>query len=197
MGDLVGRRVAHFTVESKLGEGGMGVVYRALDEKLHRTVALKVLPERFSQEDEARRRLLREARAAAAITHPNIAGVHEVGEHEGAFFVAMEYVKGHTVRQLLGAGALPVPEALHLARGILRGIAKAHEKGILHRDLKPDNVMLDEEGEVKILDFGIAKFREVDDTTLASSRRRAAASRNDTQAGQIVGTPGYMAPEQA
>src|SRR5579864_1197181 len=122
MGDLVGRKLAHFRIEAKLGEGGMGVVYRATDETLHRTVALKVLPERFSREDEPRRRLLREARAAAAVTHPNIATVHEVGEAADRIFVAMEYVEGKSLASALEGGALPVDEALHVARGILRGI---------------------------------------------------------------------------
>jgi tetratricopeptide (TPR) repeat protein/predicted Ser/Thr protein kinase len=197
MGDLVGQKLAHFLIEAKLGEGGMGVVYRAIDEKLSRTVALKVLPERFSREDDARRRLMSEARAAAAVTHPNIATVYEVGEEEGRIFVAMEYVEGKVLSSILDAGQLPIEDALHVARGILRAIAKAHDKAILHRDLKPDNVMLNDENEVKVLDFGVAKFREVDESARASIKARAAAAPKDTLAGQIVGTPGYMAPEQA
>jgi eukaryotic-like serine/threonine-protein kinase len=157
-GDLVGQSLAHFRVVEKLGEGGMGVVYKATDDKLGRAVALKVLPEHFAKDQERRQRFLREARSAAAVTHPNIATVYEVGEADGHIFIAMEYVRGRALSELLGE-RLPVPETLRLARCIALGLAEAHENGIVHRDLKPENVMVSPKGDVKILDFGLLILR--------------------------------------
>ena len=170
---LEGRKLGHFLVETRLGHGGMGVVYRAVDEQLHRRVALKVLRKR------ARGDLLLEARNAAAVTHPNLAAIYEVGEADGVAFIAMELVEGETLRARLRAG-LGHAEALRVAREIARGLARAHREGIVHRDLKPENVMLGEDSAVKILDFGIARARDED--TEASAR-------------SVAGTPAYMAPE--
>jgi serine/threonine-protein kinase len=177
--------IAHFRVEERIGEGGMGVVYRAEDEKLRRTVALKVLPRGDDSSEERRARFLREARAAAAVTHPNIATIYEVGEDDGRVYIAMEYVRGQTLRALLAKGPPPIREALRIARGVARGMARAHERGIVHRDLKPDNVMLDEESEVKVLDFGLAKRRVGE-----------GFASHATETGRMLGTPAYMAPEQ-
>src|SRR5215467_2734153 len=142
MGDLEGRALAHFRIETKLGGGVTGVVYRATDEKLRRVVALKVLADSFTKDEERRRRFLREAGAAAAVVHhPNVATVFEVGEADGRVYVAMELVEGETLRAKLNGGALAVPEAVRAARGIARGLARAHDKGLVHLDLKPENVV--------------------------------------------------------
>jgi len=135
MGNLVGRSLGHFLIEAKLGEGGMGVVYRATDEKLRRQVALKVLPDSFANDEDRRRRFLREARSAAAVTHANIATVHEVGEADGHVFIAMELVEGETLRARIDLG-MTVEEDVRVAKEIARGLGRAHEKAIVHRDLK-------------------------------------------------------------
>jgi serine/threonine-protein kinase len=191
-------RLASFRVLEKLGQGGMGVVYKAYDETLGRVVAVKLLPAALADEADRRARLLREARSAAAATHANIATLYEVREHEGRVLLVMEYVEGRTLAAVLDGGALPVPEALRIARAIARGLARAHERGIVHRDLKPENVMVGPDGEVKILDFGLAKLRESADGAVIG---RAALEQGETEAqvtkeGVIVGTPGYMSPEQ-
>jgi eukaryotic-like serine/threonine-protein kinase len=194
--DLVGRKVGHFRIVALVGEGGMGVVYKAFDERLHRTIALKVLPEKAIREESHRRRFLREARSAAAVAHPNVAAIHDVGEDEGRVFLAMEYVEGRTLREEMARGRLDLAECLRIARGIARALAKAHEKGIVHRDLKPDNVMLNEDREVKVLDFGLAKLLAPEET----SRKMMEVEETElflTGDTQVVGTPSYMSPEQA
>jgi serine/threonine-protein kinase len=167
----------------------MGIVYRAEDEKLERVVALKVLPEDFDDDASRKRRFLREARVAASLAHANVATVHEVGEADGRIFIAMELVEGRTLRHVLDGDRLAIPEALRITREIVRGVSLAHERGIAHRDLKPDNVMVRDDGVVKVLDFGLAK--PVDVTP------RDAETMSWTQEGRILGTPGYMSPEQA
>jgi serine/threonine protein kinase len=196
MGDLVGQSLAHFRIVDKLGEGGMGVVYKATDEKLRRTVALKVLPEALARDEDRRRRFLREARAAAAVSHPNIAAVHDVGEAHGRIFIAMELLEGETLRERLGGGAMAVPGALNIAVQIARGLAKAHQANVVHRDLKPENVIVGENDHVKLLDFGLAKLREVEVAT-PSALEEAETETNLTREGKLLGTPGYMSPEQA
>ncbi|HEY3819062.1 MAG TPA: protein kinase [Polyangiaceae bacterium] len=187
--------VAHFRIVSRLGSGGMGVVYRAEDVKLRRTVALKVLRPELAAGDEHRTRFLREARSAAAITYPHVAAIYEVGEVDGRAYLAMEFVDGKTLRQTLGGGPLSVAEAVRIATETARGLAKAHERGVVHRDLKPENIMLDEDGRVKILDFGIAKLRDV--AAAPATSVLADTQGQPTQAGAVLGTPGYMSPEQA
>jgi serine/threonine protein kinase len=134
---LIGKTLSHFRIMSKIGEGGMGVVYKAEDEKLRRPVALKVLPPDLVGDEERRLRFLREARAAAAVTHPNIATIYEVGEAEGEVFIAMEYLEGRTLRALLGGRPLPIKETLRVATQVAEGMARAHAAGVVHRDLKP------------------------------------------------------------
>jgi serine/threonine-protein kinase len=189
-------KLAHFRISGRLGAGGMGVVYRAEDEKLKRAVALKVLPRAFADDEERRRRFLREARSAAAIDHPNIATVYDVGEADSRVYIAMQLVEGESLRSRLARGAMPVAEAVRVARAIARGLSRAHARGIVHRDLKPDNVMLDEEGEPKILDFGLAKLREQREETARSLVEHAETASQMTEEGRLLGTPGYMAPEQ-
>jgi serine/threonine protein kinase len=195
MVDLVGTSLGHFRIEAQLGEGGMGVVYRATDEKLGRQVALKVLPESFAPDDEPTQRFLREARSAAAVTHANIATVYEVGESAGHVFIAMELVEGETLRARLERG-LSVEEAIRIGKDIASGLARAHERGIIHRDLKPENVMITRHEEVKILDFGLAKQRP-EETVTPSVLGTARTELQLTQDGLVLGTPAYMSPEQA
>ena len=188
-GDTLGR----FVVRAELGRGGMGVVYAADDQTLGREVALKVLPP--TDDEEPRRRFLREARAAAAITDPGIATIYDVGEAGGRVFIAMELVRGKTLRALLDGRpgtdrALPVGEALRIAREIVRALATAHARGVVHRDLKPENAMIAEDGHLKLLDFGIAK-------RTSSGIYDSTAGTSSTEVGRILGTPSYMSPEQA
>jgi serine/threonine-protein kinase len=190
-------RVAHFRIVGRLGEGGMGQVYRAEDESLRRTVALKLLPDAGGNE-ERKQRFLREARSAAAISHPNVAVVYQVGEAEGRIYIAMELVEGENLRARLLGGRLNVTTAKDLAGQIARGLAAAHDKGIVHRDLKPENVMITPSGVVKLLDFGLAKSGV---EKPASGKTEAALAKTETlvtsDEGRIMGTPGYMSPEQA
>jgi serine/threonine protein kinase len=176
----------------------MGEVYRAEDEALRRTVALKLLPD-SSGNEEKRQRFLREARSAAAISHPNVAVVHQVGEADGRIYIAMELVEGENLRARLARGRLDLATAKELAGQIARGLAAAHDKGIVHRDLKPENVMITPSGVVKLLDFGLAKSGV--DKSPPSGRTEAGLAKTETlvtsDEGRIMGTPGYMSPEQA
>ena len=183
-----GTRIAHFLLRGKLGQGGMGVVYRATDEKLRREVALKLLPPELVTDAETRKRFLREARTAASLTHPSIATIYEIGEDGEHVFIAMELVRGRTLR---AARPSSVTAVVAVVREVVRGVAKAHAAGVVHRDLKPDNVMVDEDGQVKILDFGIAKLLAPNDEPVGKGASLV------TRDGAIVGTPAYMAPEQA
>ena len=179
---MIGKRVSHYEIRSKLGAGGMGVVYRAHDTTLGRDVALKFLPADLTGDDAARARFIHEARAAAALEHPNICTVYEVGEADGAMFIAMPLVEGESLRDKIASGPVPVDEAIELALGVARGLSKAHSHGIVHRDIKPGNVLLTTDGQAKIVDFGLAK--------LATQTRL-------TKTGMTVGTVSYMSPEQA
>jgi len=190
-------RVAQFRITSQLGQGGMGVVYRAEDETLRRTVALKLLPDAGGDE-ERRQRFLREARSAAAISHPNVATIYQVGEAEGRVYIAMELVDGENLRERMRRGRLDLATARDLATQIARGLAAAHDKGIVHRDLKPENVMIARSGVVKLLDFGLAKAGV---ETPAAGMAQVALARTATvvtsDSGRVMGTPEYMSPEQA
>jgi serine/threonine protein kinase len=190
-------RIAHFRILGELGRGGMGVVYRAEDESLRRTVALKLLPS-ASGDPERRLRFLREARSAAAISHPNVAVVHQVGEADGRVYIAMELIEGESLRARLDHGRLDVATAKQLATQIAQGLAAAHDKGIVHRDLKPENVMITPAGIVKLLDFGLAKTGV--DTPLLGKTETALAKTETlvtSDDGRVMGTPEYMSPEQA
>ncbi|HTQ45649.1 MAG TPA: serine/threonine-protein kinase, partial [Polyangiaceae bacterium] len=192
---LVGVRLAQFRVVERLGAGGMGVVYRAVDEKLRREVAIKVLAARPRKDDESRRRLLREARSAASFAHPNIATIYEIHESDGVAFIAMELVEGESLRQRLQRGPIALQDLARWAVEITRALGRAHRSRIVHRDLKPENVMVTHEGHVKILDFGLAK--PLADLVQAEAGDDAAPPSSLTRAGRIVGTPQYMSPEQA
>jgi serine/threonine protein kinase/tetratricopeptide (TPR) repeat protein len=191
---MIGRRLSHFRILEQLGEGGMGVVYRAEDEKLGRQVALKVLRSEAVGNEERRLRFLREARAAAAVTHPHIATVHEVDEVDRVVFIAMELVEGETLADRIDGRPLPPRDALRHAIEVSEAMARAHEAGVVHRDLKPDNVIVGADGHVKILDFGLAKLR--DEREPASDQMRT-VSAEMTRDGHVLGTASYMSPEQA
>jgi serine/threonine protein kinase len=190
---LIGQRVGRYRIARLLGRGGMGRVYEARDEDLRRPVALKLLPASVANNDERRQRFLREARSAAAVTHPNVAVIYEIGDSEGRVYIAMELISGRSLRELL-ADRLPVLEALRIANHMAQGLAAAHESGIVHRDLKPENVMVTAKGEVKILDFGLAKLHEAGSLTVLGE---AKTEQQITEEGRVLGTPAYMSPEQA
>jgi len=181
--------IAHYCITAKLGQGGMGEVYRATDTKLNREVAIKVLPESFAQDPDRLARFTREARALAALNHPNIAAVYGVEERA----IVMELVEGPTLADRVANGALPVEEALKVARQIAEALEAAHEKGIIHRDLKPANIKLTPDSVVKVLDFGLATSVE----STASAPGGETATMRASQLGVILGTPRYMSPEQA
>jgi Tol biopolymer transport system component len=185
-----GARVGPYEVLGLLGAGGMGEVYRARDARLARDVAIKILPETFSQDAERVSRFEQEARAAGVLNHPNILAVHDVGVHEGRSYVVSELLEGQTLGDRIGGRPLPLRKAVEYGVQIAHGLATAHDRGIVHRDLKPDNVFVTSEGRVKILDFGVAKqLGPVGDD-------EATARRPDTEAGAVIGTVGYMSPEQ-
>ncbi|WP_158502144.1 protein kinase [Vitiosangium sp. GDMCC 1.1324] len=194
---LVGTRFGPFQIAAWLGAGGMGRVYRAEDTRLGRSVALKLLPPSHALDEAARERLLREARSAAAVDHPQVATIYEVGEVEGVSFIAMEYVEGQTLRALAGERALPAATALQHGLAIAEGLAAAHARGIVHRDLKPDNVMVSAKGTLKMLDFGLARLTRTSGTPSTPAPGVRPADVPQTRSGQMGGTPGYMAPEQA
>jgi serine/threonine protein kinase len=186
-----GTRIGPYEIQSLLGAGGMGEVYRARDSRLGRDVAVKVLPAAFAQDKERLRRFETEARAVAALNHPNILSVHDVGTQDGVPYLVSECLEGHSLRQEL-SGALPLRRAVEYGTQIAQGLAAAHDKGIIHRDLKPENVFVTQDGRVKILDFGLAKLALPE----AVSNDGATIEAQPTSAGSVVGTVGYMAPEQ-
>jgi serine/threonine protein kinase len=190
-----GSRLGPYEVLSPLGAGGMGEVYRARDTRLGREVAIKVLPTALAADAERLKRFEREARSASSLNHPNIVTIHEVGSDGGVSYIAMELVKGESLRAELMNGALPVRQLLQIGAQIAEGLAKAHAAGIVHRDLKPENVMVTEDGHVKILDFGLAKLTQPEGS--GSQLTQGPTVSGGTEEGVILGTVGYMSPEQA
>jgi serine/threonine protein kinase len=191
---MIGRTLGHYEVVSKLGEGGMGSVFKAKDTHLDRFVALKVLPHDKMSDPERRRRFTQEAKAASALNHPNIITIYDISTSEGVDFIAMEYVEGRTLEAVITAGPTRVTDTLKYARQMADALTAAHAAGILHRDLKPANVMVKDSGLVKILDFGLAKLTDDSADTMEPDTTRTMSS---TRAGQILGTAAYMSPEQA
>src|SRR2546421_4541202 len=206
-----GTKLGRYEICSKIGEGGMGEVYLARDTKLNRDVAIKVLPTAFSADVDRLRRFEQEAQAASALNHPNILSIYDFGEHDGAPYFVSELLEGKTLREWLRAQAAPGPhtgspdgmpssvplpqrKAIECALQIAYGLAAAHAKGILHRDLKPDNLFITNDGRVKILDFGLAKLTGTSDSS--QSQAEAPTRRVDTDSGLMMGSIGYMSPEQ-
>src|SRR5713101_7048531 len=179
---MTGQTISHYKILEKLGEGGMGIVYKAEDTRLHRPVALKFLPAEFTRDEAAKRRFIHEAQAASALDHPNIAVVHEVDEtDDGRAFICMAYYQGGTLKERIEQGPLTIDESLNIASQIAEGLRRAHEVGIIHLDVKPANVLVTEQGVVKIVDFGLAKLT---------------GDPRSSKSGRMAGTAAYMSPEQ-
>jgi Tol biopolymer transport system component len=188
-----GTKLGPYEIISLLGAGGMGEVYRARDSRLKREVAIKVLPQALSVDADRLRRFEQEALATAALNHPNILAVFDIGTSEGSPYVVSELLEGETLRERLRSGSVPVRKALDYAMQMAHGLAAAHEKGIIHRDLKPENLFVTKDGRLKILDFGLAKLTQKDPSSQTSM---ATVTHGATEAGVVMGTAGYMSPEQ-
>ena len=182
MNDLIGKKILHYKILEKSGGGGMGVVYKAKDEKLDREVALKFLPPQLLADEDAERRFMTEAKSASSLDHPNICTIYDINKAEdGQLFIAMAYYEGETLKKKINRGPIPDDVVVNIALQIAAGLERAHKNGIVHRDIKPANIMLTNFGEVKIVDFGLAKSK---------------ASAGITKFGSTVGTAAYMSPEQ-
>jgi serine/threonine-protein kinase len=193
---MLGHVFSHYRIQEKLGEGGMGVVYRAEDSLLNRQVAVKALPAAATSDPERRQRFLHEARTASSLNHPNIVTIHDICQVDGADVIVMEYVPGETLGEIIGHKRLRFGDALKIAVQIADALAAAHRAGIVHRDLKPGNIIVTDEGRAKVLDFGLAKLAgglpagvEQAETVVMDEPR--------TMDGVLVGTIAYMSPEQA
>jgi predicted Ser/Thr protein kinase len=184
------RALSHYTLEEEIGRGGMGVVYRAVDTRLGRAVAIKMLPAGATTDPERNRRFIQEARSASALNHPNIVTIYEIDEEGGATFIAMELVEGAPLDEVMAGGPLPVVTALDYGMQVAAALAAAHASGIIHRDIKPGNIMITRDGRVKVLDFGLAKLIE-------RPPAEATMTALGTRPGLIMGTAAYMSPEQA
>src|SRR5262245_14338639 len=185
-----GTRLGPYQIVAPIGAGGMGEVYRARDDRLHRDVAIKVLPEAFARDPDRRARFEREAQAIAGLSHPNILAIFDVGLDADVTYAVTELLDGETLRERLAGGPIPLRKSVEYASQIARGLSAAHDKGIVHRDLKPENVFLVADGRVKVLDFGLAR---ADATVPAGTSVTVAAA---TDPGTVLGTVGYMSPEQ-
>jgi len=200
MSIAAGTKLGRYEIRSKIGTGGMGEVYLADDSQLRRRVALKILPGDLASNQDRMRRFIQEAQAAAALNHPNIATIHEIGESDGVNFIAMEFIDGFTLRELIHGKQTEMSKLLRYLQHVAEGLAKAHAAGIVHRDLKPDNIMITREGHAKILDFGLAKLieqRPAQTSSAGSSEVATAVMPQHSTPGAIMGTVGYMSPEQA
>ena len=197
--ELIGRTISHYHIVEKIGEGGMGVVYKARDNRLERFVAIKALPPEMVANPDRKRRFVQEAKSASSLNHPNIVTVHDIASDNGLEVIVMEYVAGKTLDDLIPRNGMRLPEVLKYSVQIADALTKAHAAGIVHRDLKPGNIMVGEDGLVKVLDFGLAKLA---DTALSRPEELARSiqapdSGAHTDAGTLLGTISYMSPEQA
>ena len=190
----IGERLGPYEILAPLGAGGMGEVYKARDTRLDRTVAVKILPEHLAKDSEHRERFEREARAVSSLNHPHICTLHDIGQQDGIDFIVMEYIEGETLADCLVRGPLPLARALEYGIQIADGLDKAHRQGVVHRDLKPGNLMVTKPG-IKLLDFGLAKFRQ-ESLAVSEDSEQATRQKPLTGAGTVLGTIQYMAPEQ-
>jgi serine/threonine protein kinase len=192
------QEIGPYTITREIGRGGMGVVYLARDTKLDRDVAIKALPPELAEDADRMARFEREAKTLAQLNHPNVAGIHGVEEQDGQKYLILEYVEGETLAERLDAGPLALDEALDVCAQIAAGVEAAHEAGVIHRDLKPDNIKITPDGAVKVLDFGLARTEEATGTgSSISDAQTLTTPRSPTEPGQVLGTAPYMSPEQA
>jgi len=194
------QQIGPYAIDAEIGRGGMGVVYRATDTRLDRAVAVKALPEHLAEDPDRLARFEREAKTLASLNHPNVAGIHGVEEHEGSRYLVLEYVEGETLAEMIGRGPLGMDETIEIAMQVAEGVEAAHEAGVVHRDLKPGNIIITPEGKAKVLDFGLARVEEASGSSSGSSMSptmTSPAQHSPTMPGMILGTAAYMSPEQA
>src|SRR5271168_4724196 len=187
-----GTKLGPYEIVAVLGAGGMGEVFRAKDDRLGRDVAIKVLPEAFAKDSDRLRRFEQEARSVAALNHPNILGIHDIGSHEGRPYLVSELLEGETLREALDQSRIPIKRVIEYSKEIAHGLAAAHSKGIVHRDLKPENIFITRDSRIIILDFGLAKLIFPEENVENANTMTSPV----TLPGMVMGTMGYMSPEQ-